>query len=317
METPVEKPVKTVIAIMLWLLFFGLMNMFVKLAAETLPIPQIMFFRNFLGLIPVLFLILQRRDFSLFKTRRHSGHFARSFVGFFGMCCFFWSFSMLPLANATAIHFASPLIITALSVVMLDEKVGAHRWTAVLVGLGAVLFMLQPAGDGDPLGSLVAMSAAIFSAFAMIMVRKLGSTEHALTIVFYFTLYSTLFSALWMMFTWTTPGLVVALYLLALGILGGCGQIALTYSYAHAPAAFVSPFSYLGIIIAALLDFIIWNHVPGWQIWAGSLVVICAGLYVVWREARKQVPQPTPTELYSLTPEIPTERDMEDSEGQI
>lgn len=311
-ETPVEKPLKIILAIMLCMLFFGVMNMFVKLASETLPIPQVMFFRNALGLIPVLFLILQRRDYGLFRTKRHSGHFMRSFIGFFSMCCFFWSFAMLPLANATAIHFASPLIITALSVVLLDEKVGVHRWTAVLVGLGAVLFMLQPAGNGDPVGSLVAMSAAILAAFAMIMVRKLGTTEHALTIVFYFTLYSALFSFIWMMFVWTTPTWESAFYLLAVGLLGGCGQIGLTYAYARAPAAFVSSFSYLGIVIAASLDFLVWNQVPGWQIWAGSFVVIASGLYIVWREARKNVPQPTQTDVYSLNPEIPTEKDRDD-----
>ncbi len=311
METPVEKPVKIVLAITLCMVFFGFMNMFVKLASETLPVPQVMFFRNFLGLIPVLFLIMQKKDFSLFKTKRHSGHFVRSFVGFFSMCCFFWSFAMLPLANATAIHFAAPLLITALSVVLLDEKVGVHRWTAVLIGLAAVVFMLQPAGNGDPLGSLVAMSAAILSAFAMITVRKLGSTEHALTIVLYFTLYSTLFSFVWMIFNWVTPNWINAFYLLALGLLGGCGQIFLTYAYARAPAAFVSSFSYLGIIVAAALDYIVWNHVPGWQILAGSTVVIGSGLYIVWREARKKVAQPTPTEVYSLTPEMPTEKDLE------
>ena len=312
METPVEKPFKILLAVSLCLLFFGFMNMFVKLATETLPVPQVMFFRNFLGLIPVLFLIFQKRDFTLFKTKRHSGHFVRSFVGFFSMCCFFWSFAMLPLANATAIHFASPLIITALAVVLLDEKVGIHRWSAVLIGLGAVLFMLQPAGNGDPVGSLIAMSAAILAAFAMITVRKLGSTEHSLTIVFYFTAYSSLFSFVWMLFAWKMPDMTSAWYLLAVGLLGGCGQICLTYAYSRAPAAFVSSFSYLGIVVAAGLDYLIWNHVPGWQIWVGSTVVIGSGLYVVWREARKKVAEPTPTEVYGLTPEIPTKKDLSD-----
>ena len=311
-ETPVERPLKTIVAILSCLLFFGFMNMFVKLASEDLPVPQVMFFRNALGLIPVLFLILHRKNYSLFRTTRHSGHFMRSFVGFFSMCCFFWSFAMLPLANATAIHFASPLIITALSVVLLDEKVGIHRWTAVLVGLAAVLFMLQPAGHGDPVGSLVAMSAAILAAFAMIVVRKRGATEHALTIVFYFTSYSALFSFVWMMFVWTTPSWTGALYLLAVGLLGGCGQICLTYAYAHAPAGFVSPFSYLGILIAAGLDFAVWHQVPGWQIWAGSSIVIFSGLYIVWRETLRKVPQPTPTDIYGITPEIPTAKDISD-----
>jgi len=294
------------------MLFFGLMNLFVKLAAETVPIPQIMFFRNLLGLIPVLLFILwYKRDASLLRTKRISGHFVRSFVGFFSMCCFFWSFHLLPLANATAIQFASPLIVTALSVLLLDEKVGPHRWTAVLIGLGAVMFMLQPAGNGDPLGSLVAMSAAILAAFAMIAVRKLGTTEHALTIVFYFTMYCILFSGIWMMFVWVTPTWQSAFYLLLVGLLGGLGQIGLTYAYARAPAAFVSPFSYVSIIIAAGLDFAIWGFVPGWEILLGSTIVIGSGIYIALREARRHYTATAPA--LSPDPSLPqqTEKDRD------
>lgn len=312
LETPVEKPVKIILAITASALLFAVMNMFVKLAAETLPVPQVIFFRNALGMLPVLLLIWHSGRLDLFKTRRPGGHFVRSFVGFFSMCCFFWSFALLPLANATAIHFASPLIVTALSVVLLDEKVGAHRWTAVLIGLAAVLFMLQPAGNGDPAGSLIAMCAAILAAFAMITVRKLGTTEHSLTIVFYFTLYCTVFSGIWAAFVWETPDLRNALYLLAVGLLGGTAQVFLTYAYARAPAAFVSSFSYLSIVVAAGLDFLIWHHVPGWQVWVGSAVVVTSGLYIVWREAHKHITSPVSTNIYGSTPARPTEKDIEE-----
>ncbi|HEY8190133.1 MAG TPA: DMT family transporter, partial [Micavibrio sp.] len=233
-ETPVDKPLRIFFSITGSIVLFGVMNMLAKLASESLPVPQIMFFRNFFALGPVLLLIWRNGGANLIKTQRHNGHFIRSFIGFFSMCCFFWSFALLPLANATSIHFASPLIMTALSVLLLDEKVGRRRWMAILIGLGAVLFMLQPAGNGNMLGSLIAMNAAILGAFAMIAVRKLGTTEHALTIVFYFTVYCSLFSFVWMLFVWEMPTWRTALYLLAIGILGGFGQTCLTYAYARA-----------------------------------------------------------------------------------
>jgi drug/metabolite transporter (DMT)-like permease len=300
-ESPVEKPVLIFLAITGSTLLFAVMNMFVKLAAVELPVPQLMFARCAIGLIPVLFLIFQARNMDLFKTKRHSGHFVRSFIGFFSMCCFFWSFAMLPLANATAIHFAAPLILTALSVVLLDEKVGPHRWAAVLIGLGAVLFMLQPAGNGDPLGAVVAMAAAIMVAFALIAVRKLGTTEHALTIVFYFSLYSTLFSGIWTLFVWETPSLMGWAYMIIIGLLGGFGQVMLTHAYAKAPAAYVSAFSYLGLIYAALLDLVVWQHIPSWQVILGGAVVIASGLYIVLREARKHIPRTTTASIYGST----------------
>ncbi|QQG35652.1 MAG: DMT family transporter [Micavibrio aeruginosavorus] len=306
-ETPVDKPVRIFLAISLSTFLFALMNLFVKLAAETHPIPQVMFFRNAIGMIPVIWLILKNRDTSLFRTRNFAGHFVRSFVGFFSMYCIFWSFKMLPLANATAILFSSPLILTSLSVVLLDEKVGLHRWTAVIIGLAAVLFMLQPASGSSAEGSLIAMCAAILMAFAMISIRKLSKTEHSLTIVFYFSTFCTIMSGLWMMANWINPSALSLCYLLATGLLGGVAQVFMTYAYAKSPAAYVSAFSYFGIVIAATLDFIVWGFVPVWQVLVGSPIVIAAGLYIVWREAKKNY---KPTALLDpdiSSPDLPVE----------
>lgn len=315
-ESPVETPIKIFLAISGATFLFALMNLFVKLATETHAVPQVMFFRNFIGMLPVIWLISSRGQFSLFRTSHFSGHFVRGFVGFFSMCCVFWAYKMLPLANATAILFASPLILTSLSVVLLDEKVGRHRWTAVIIGLAAVLFMLQPAGDGNAVGSIIAMCAAILMAFAMVSIRKLSKTEHSLTIVFYFSAFCTLMSGIWMLMEWTTPTPLSLFYLLMTGLLGGIAQMGMTYAYAKAPAAYVSAFSYFGIIFAAGLDFLVWQIVPAWQIWVGSPLVIGAGLYIVWREAKKKY-APTATGAVDLDgsgPEAPTEKDKRDKD---
>lgn len=312
-ETPVDRPIRIFLLIIGNVVLLGVMNMLVKLTSESLPMPQIMFFRSFIALGPVLFLIWHNGGAALLRTQRHSGHFVRSFVGFSAMCCFFWSFALLPLANATSIHFAGPLITTALSVLLLDEKVGPHRWAAILIGLAAVLFILQPAaGHGNMLGSLVAMNAAILGAFAIIAVRRLGTTEHALTIVFYFMLYSSLFSFIWMLFVWEKPTWQAACLLFTIGTLGGFGQVCLTLAYAKAPAAFVSSFSYLSIVVAAALDFIVWHHVPGWPIWLGSSIVISSGLYIVWHEARKHYRPTTVNNPDVIIATEPTEKDREE-----
>ena len=311
-ETPVDKPLKIFLAITGSTVLFALMNLFVKLSTETHAVPQVMFFRNFIGMLPVIWLIMRRGDMTLFKTRNFSGHFVRGFVGFFSMCCMFWAFKLLPLANTTAILFASPLILTSLSVVLLDEKVGPHRWAAVIVGLAAVLFMLQPAsGEGDPIGSIVAMCAAILMAFAMISIRKLSKTEHSLTIVFYFSAFCTLLSGAWMLTVWTTPSAISLFYLVMTGLLGGFGQVGLTYAYAKAPAAYVGAFSYFAIVFAAAIDYLVWGHVLAWQMWVGCPIVIAAGLYIVWRETRKKY---TPTTEIEINPSVlpPTEKDRED-----
>lgn len=316
-ESPVERPLLIFLSACGAVSLFAVMNMLVKFGAESHSVPQLLFFRNAMGLIPVLLLIWRSpQSWNLLKTRRHKGHFVRSFVGVVSMACFFWSFALLPLADATAIHFAAPLILTALSVFLLKEKVGIHRWAAVIIGLGAVLFMLGPAGDGNIHGSLVALSAAVLSAFAMIAIRKLGSTEHALTIVFYFTAYSTVFTGIAMMFAWQ-PLDWHSLWLLAgIGLFGGCGQVLLTYAYAHAPAAYVSPFNYLAIVYAAAFDMVMWGVVPDWHIVLGSSVVIGTGLYIVFREANKKRASRVRTSLYALQPVRPTITDADDKNRQ-
>lgn len=312
-ESPVERPLRIFMAACLAITFFAVMNMLVKIVTETQSVPQALFFRNLIGLVPVLFLIGRTGNWNLVKTTRHGGHFLRSFVGCASMSCFFLSFALLPLADATAIHFAAPLILTALSVPLLKERVGPHRWAAVVVGLGAVLFMLAPAGDGNMTGAFVALSAAVLSAFAMIAIRRLGSTEHALTIVFYFTVYSTLFTGIAMLFAWEPIGSRALLLMAGIGLTGGIGQIFLTYAYAHAPAAYVSPFNYLAIVFAAAFDILFWGVIPGWPIMAGSFVVIATGLYIVFREARKKRPLPVRTSLYALQPTQPTDEDRKDA----
>ena len=310
-ESPVEKPFRVFLSALLNVAFFAFMNLFVKLASETHSIAQIMFFRSVIALIPVCLMILAKRDISLFSTKRMGGHFARSSIGTISMAFFFTSFAMLPMADATAIQFASPLILTALSVPLLKEIVGPHRWAAVTIGLGAVLFMLQPTGHTHMAGNMVALGAAFLGALAMIAVRRLGTTEHSLTIVFYFSLFSAIFSFIAMLFAWTPPTATSLTYLLAAGILGGFGQVFLTYCYARAPAAYVSPFSYLAILFSALFDVIIWHHATDWRIALGSCIVMSSGLYIVFREAKKHYRNITNPNLYNLQPAMPTPRDEE------
>lgn len=316
-EHSVEKPLKIFLFACIATTMFAMLNVMVKLVTETNSVPQAMFFRNFIALLPVMALVWYKGggNWSLIKTRRLGGHFMRSFVGVVSMGCFFLSFAMLPLADATAIHFAAPLILTALSVPMLKEHVGRHRWGAVIIGLVAVLFMLGPAGQGNITGALVALSAAVLSAFAMIAIRKLGSTEHSLTIVFYFTLFSTVFTGVGMIFAWEPLSWQALALMAGIGLFGGIGQVFLTYCYAHAPVAFVSPFNYLAIVFAAGFDILLWGKVPDWHIAAGSAVVIATGLYIVYREARKQQDEKLRTSLYALQPVAPTEEDRKDQDA--
>jgi drug/metabolite transporter (DMT)-like permease len=310
-DTPVENPVRIFMLALGSTAVFSLMNICVKLASETQSIPQIMFFRSFLSLIPILYLMLRLNDRAVFRTTRIRGHMKRAFVGIGGMGLGFLGMSMLPLAQSTAISFATPLMLTALSVPMLKEQVGIHRWGAVIVGLGAVLFMLQPFGDTTHLlGNMIALAGAFCAAFAAINVRRLGVTEHALTIVFYFTLFASAFGFILMFAFWEPLSWHSLLYLLMAGLTGGIGQVLLTTTYASAPAAYVSPFAYLGIVFATLSDIVIWQIYPGWHTIVGSIVIIACGLYVIFREMVRYGKVRVRTNVFDVTPAQPTLKDQ-------
>jgi len=294
-------------------ILFSFMNLAVKYAAESgVHITQIILFRNLLALPVVLLLISRHVDSqTLLSTKRPLSHFFRGVVGISAMACFFISFKMLPLGDATALHFASPLILTALSVPFLAEKVGPWRWSAVGIGLVGVIIIASPTGDTNVMGSGIALLAAFLAAVAAIMVRKMGDTEHSLTIVFYFTMTGLVVSFALCPFFWQPIDNVWVFYaLLCVGILGGVAQFLLTKAYAQAPAAYVSVFSYAAIVFAIGFDIIFWFKFPEWNVWLGSVIIVLSGLVILYREVIHKGKQAR-LSMYGLTPIRPTQADMD------
>jgi drug/metabolite transporter (DMT)-like permease len=266
----------------------GTMSALVKLAAErgahTL---EIVFFRNLFAFIPIVAYILATRGWTVLRTSRPLGHLVRAGIGISGMLCGFAALGLMPLAEFTAINFAAPLFITALSWPVLGEKVGPHRWAAVAVGFLGVLVMVRP----DPvhlvgLGALLALGQALGTAGAMLAIRQLGATEPGPTIVFYFTLAATLVGAAGLPFVWTRPSPDLLLILVACGLTGGVGQLLLTQAFRLAPAAIVAPFDYAALLWAGVLGYAIWSETPSAATLGGGGVVVASGLYILWRETR-------------------------------
>lgn len=294
-------------------ILFSFMNLAVKFAAESgVHITQIMLFRNLLALPVVLLLVSRHTDSQiLLKTKRPMSHIMRGLIGLAAMACFFISFKMLPLGDATALHFASPMILTALSVPFLGEKVGVWRWSAVGVGLIGVVIIANPTGNTDVVGSLIALGAASLAAVAAILVRKMGDTEHSLTIVFYFTVCGIVVSFILCPFFWQPIVDVWVFYaLLCVGVLGGIAQFFLTKAYAQAPAAYVSVFSYAAIVFAIVFDIIFWMEFPDVNVWVGSVIIVSSGLIILYREVVHKGRQAR-LSMYGLTPIRPTKADQE------
>lgn len=256
--------------------------------ARGVPVFEIIFFRNAFAFAPLGLYIWRTTGFSVLKTRRPVGHLVRSAVGLTGMVCGFSAVQLLPLTEATAIQFASPLFMTALSALVLAEPVGRHRWWAVVVGFLGVLIMVRPLpGHMNVAGSLLAIGSALGAAGAMVAIRQIAATEKGPTIVFYFTLGGTVLGLAGCAFGWVTPDPATLALLILAGLLGGVGQLFLTEALRLAPVGVIAPFDYTQLIWATALGFLIWGELPHPLTLIGAVVVAGSGAYILHRELRR------------------------------
>lgn len=280
---------------LLSVLAFSVMVALVKVLGETVPVGQIVFFRALFGLVPLALMIQWQRSWnSALATRRPLGHVGRGLIGATAMALWFASLARLPLPDATAISFAQPLMTTALAVLILGEVVRLYRWTAVAVGFAGVIVVLWPnlglgstlADETRRLGAILALASACAMALAQVYVRQLIKTETTTSVVFWFSALTSLFALATLPFGWVVPDMATLALLVGAGLLGGAGQIAMTHSYRLAPASVVAPFDYTGMVFAVVLGLWLFDEVPGPAVIAGSVLVVGAGLFVIYREHR-------------------------------
>ena len=280
------------------LLFAGL-SALVRQLGDAVPVGQLVFFRSVCAIPPVLLIYAYRGELGVaVRTARPFGQLGRGMLSIGGMYSNFSALMRIPLADVTAISFASPLITGALAAFILKERVRLYRWTAVLVGFAGVIVMLIPHLDPThysaaagatavaTTGAIFAVTAAFCNAGTVIQTRRLTQSEATSSIVFYFSLVTTLAGAVTLPFDWHTPTGSELLALIMLGVFGGVGHIFLTESYRHAPASVVAPFDYTSMLWALLLGYWMFGELPSVLVYVGGMIVAGAGLYVIWRERK-------------------------------
>ncbi|MBN9333712.1 DMT family transporter [Devosia sp.] len=266
-------------------------------ATETIPSGEMVFFRSFFALLPVLgYLAWKGRLANAFATKRPLGHILRGLVGVASMSLGFFALTRLPLPEATAITYATPLLIVIFSAVLLNERVHFFRWTAVVVGLVGVVIILWPRltvfsggealGNAEAVGALAALLAAVLSAFAMMAVRNLVHTERTEAIVTYFFISASVLSLLTLPFGWVWPTPQQAALLVGAGFFGGIGQLLMTSSYRHADMSVIAPFEYVSLILTIILGYFIFSDVPTLTMILGAIIIVGSGIAVILREHR-------------------------------
>lgn len=283
------KPLRGIFLMVAAVSCFSIMQAFVK-AADRIPAGETVFFRAFCAIPVIAVWLLLRGEISAgLRVNSWKDHAVRGVAGSCAMGLGFLGLKLLPLPEATAIRFATPILIVIFAAIILKERVRLFRLTAVAVGLIGVLVVMWPqlSLDGTSalrLGALVTLGSATLAALAQIFIKSMAGTERTEAIVFWFSLTGSGLALLTVPFGWVVPVGEEWVWLIGAGLVGGAGQIFMTSGYRFADASTLAPFSYVSMIWALLIGYFIFSESPTLPMLAGSSLVIAAGVTIVLRE---------------------------------
>ncbi|UCH40327.1 MAG: DMT family transporter [Gammaproteobacteria bacterium] len=280
---------------------FAVMDAIIKWLTADYSVIQVAAMRSWFGLPLLTLFALRGGGFGALRSSRPLVHVGRYLLVLGMTLCFFWALSRMKLVDAIAITFAAPIFITALSMPLLRERVGVHRWLAVCAGFVGVIVMLRPGTGVFQWASLVVLASVVFYASLMITTRAFKASESSATLMLYPQLGMTLTGIVVAPFFWTAPGLAdLGLFAVA-GCFGSVGIMCLTHAFRLGPAALITPFEYSALIWATVLGFLVWGELPDSFTLIGAAIVVCSGLYIIYRE-RIRVVRP-PSKLTSMGPD--------------
>lgn len=293
-----------ILAIVAAMALFSMTDMSIKFLSGGYALHQIIMIRSVIALSILCGIIMPMQGgLVLMRTRRLGMHLARGFCVVAANLFFFASLAAMPLAEAVAISFVSPLLITVFSVVFLGESVGPRRWAAVAVGMIGVIVMLRPGTDAFRYVALLPLAGAVAYAALNTLTRRMGGTEAAITLSFYIHLTFLTVSGLMGLFvgdgrlagtgnasadfllrSWIWPAGADWLILLAIGVTSAFGSVMVSHAYRTCAIALVAPFEYVGMPIAVFWGVVVFGEWPDTVAWVGIFLIVGGGLYMAWRE---------------------------------
>lgn len=292
------------ISALIAVLCFSVNDVTIKFLSGDYALHQIVLIRSAIGMV-VLFVVIMPLEggYHLLKTRRPFMHLVRGMCVVFANMSFFAGLAVLPLADAVAVFFISPLIITALSVLILKEPAGRRRWIAVGVGMLGVLVMLRPGADSFRVAMLLPLVSAVGYAFLHILTRHIGATERASTMAFYIQLTFILVSGSiglvlgdgalstggdgmveFLVRAWVWPAPADYPLFALIGVCIGLAGYFISQAYRLSEASLIAPLEYAALIGAIFFGVVVFGEWPDFNGWVGSALIVGAGLFVFRRE---------------------------------
>jgi drug/metabolite transporter (DMT)-like permease len=277
-----ERPFVAIGLVLVAVALFSVMDALSKVLAARLDPIEIVWGR-YLVMVGILAPLALRRPLLLIASRP-TLQLLRG-VCILGAGLFFVAgLARLALADATAIAFASPLLVTALSIPILREQVGIRRWSAVAMGFVGVLIVIRPGSGVVGSAALLPLLSASCWALAIVVTRRMTGSDQPVTTLVYSTVIGLALSSLALPVVWQTPSLTEAAIVAAMGLLGAIGQYLFILGLTRGAASLLAPFSYSQIIWSTLLGYAVFDTVPSSWTWSGAAIIAASGLYIAYRE---------------------------------
>ncbi|WP_025127806.1 DMT family transporter [Pseudomonas sp. PH1b] len=283
-----EQPIKGIALICLAVLLFASHDTLSKYLSAFYPIVMVVWARYVVHTLLMLVVFVPRSGFSaVVRTKRPGLQLLRALCLIGTSLLFTTGLRYIPLAEATAVNFLAPLLVTALSVPLLGERVSRAQWLAVLAGFAGVLIVVRPGGALFTPAILLPLGSALCFGFYQLLTRKLSGVDSPTTSNFLTGIFNSLIMSALLPFFWSTPTLVHGLFMIGLGTCGMLGHMLLTQAFRHAAPAMLAPFSYGQILFAGMYGYLIFDHTPDSYGLVGIAVICFSGLAVAWAQRKR------------------------------
>ena len=282
-NTPQQNNLKGV----MWMLVCGIsmsaMHSSIRHVSADLHPFEIAFFRLLFGLLPLAPWFI-KLGWAPLRTKRLGLMTFRGVLNLVCMLAFFMALAITPLAQVTALGFSAPIFATVLAVFVFGEKVGVQRWSAIAFGFLGALVVIRPGFETVSLGAALALSAAIIWGVCLVIIKTLGRTESSLTITVYMSLIMAPLSLIPALWFWQWPTGQQFMWLIAIGITGGTGQMAMAEALRVGETHVVMPIDFSRLIWVSVIAFLAFAEVPGLFTWIGGAMIFAATAFIAWRE---------------------------------
>ncbi|MDF1748522.1 MAG: DMT family transporter [Alphaproteobacteria bacterium] len=295
MTQKADNPTKGILMIVMAMFIFACQDTVTKQLAQTYDAPQILWVRFlFFGVFAVILSSWNVPLKQVVKAHRPWLQIVRSLLIVLEISAFVLALRVLSLAETHALFASFPLMVTAMSALILREKVGIRRWAAVLVGFSGVLIILRPGLGVFQLESLIALSAALMFSIYHVLTRIVSRNDSSNTSMLYMAVIGAAIMTCIGPFYWIEPTAHAWRLLAMLSLTGAVGHLLLIKALECAPASTLQPFNFTLLVWATIMGYVVFNNLPDMWTLIGGAVVVCSGLYTIYRERKRNVPEVPP-----------------------